>query len=991
MSNSADPRGSIWRRWDPHVHTPGTVLNDQFGADAWDEYLTRIEKSAPRIEVLGVTDYASLDRYEDVLKSKTEGRLPDVAMIFPNVELRLPLLTKANKPVNIHLLFSPEDADHVERARGFLRGLKFTYQGEQYSCANNDLMRLGRMHAGVKLENKQALEAGTNQFKVTPESLRTALDNSAWARKNVIIAVAGSGRDGSSGLQDNDGSMQATRSEIEAMCGAIFTSQPSQRAFWLGRGAATPQVLQKKWNGLKACIHGSDAHELAKVGVPDEGRMTWIKGDPTFEALRQACIEPAERVIVDVAPPTGALEYQTIDRVLVANASWLKTPDIPLNRGLVAIIGARGSGKTALADLIAAATDAATPARASLQSFIHRAAPLLTGSTVRLNWADGSESATTLPPLNTSDEPAVQYLSQQFVERLCSAEGMTDELLAEVERVVFEAHEVDSRMGATDFNELLDIVASPSRAKRERADEENRRIAEQLRKEREDNDSLKPLQEQMKELKESLKADKAARSSLIVKGGEARAKRLEQVNEAAAHVRKDVDRLSRRETSLNTLRDAVTELRDRRLPELTAALERDHSDALLSDTQWDHFTIEFKTDPSSIVTAELAAAQKQRTKLVGSAPTPPSGEPENVPPFIKDGADLSSLSLKVLQAEAWRLGKLIGLDKDKAAQLANLNKKIETAEGDLAKLAARITKAEGAAARIKALQKRRTENYASLFDGYTEEQQQLENLYEPLKAILGDEAGTLGKLSFIVRRTVDLEGWANQGESLLDLRSAGPFRGHGELLGVAEHELRAAWTHGAAKDVAIAMTNFRAAHDADLMASAKVPRTDNLEYRKWAAAVSEWLNSTDHISIQYSVQYDGVDIEQLSPGTRGIVLLLLYLSLDKSDDRPLIIDQPEENLDPKSIFDELVERFRDTRHRRQIIIVTHNANLVVNTDADQVIVAKAGRHRPGNLPKITYLSGSLENPAIRKQVCKILEGGKKAFEARAKRLRITLK
>jgi predicted ATPase len=66
---------------------------------------------------------------------------------------------------------------------------------------------------------------------------------------------------------------------------------------------------------------------------------------------------------------------------------------------------------------------------------------------------------------------------------------------------------------------------------------------------------------------------------------------------------------------------------------------------------------------------------------------------------------------------------------------------------------------------------------------------------------------------------------------------------------------------------------------------------------------------------------------------------LLYLAIDKEDDRPLIIDQPEENLDPKSIFDELVPLFREVKSRRQIIIVTHNANLVVNTDADQVIVA----------------------------------------------------
>ena len=69
-----------------------------------------------------------------------------------------------------------------------------------------------------------------------------------------------------------------------------------------------------------------------------------------------------------------------------------------------------------------------------------------------------------------------------------------------------------------------------------------------------------------------------------------------------------------------------------------------------------------------------------------------------------------------------------------------------------------------------------------------------------------------------------------------------------------------------------------------------------------------------------------MDIERLSPGTRGIVLLLLYLAIDREDDRPLIIDQPEENLEPKLVFDEL-ERFREARLQRQIIIVTHNVRM----------------------------------------------------------------
>jgi predicted ATPase len=83
-------------------------------------------------------------------------------------------------------------------------------------------------------------------------------------------------------------------------------------------------------------------------------------------------------------------------------------------------------------------------------------------------------------------------------------------------------------------------------------------------------------------------------------------------------------------------------------------------------------------------------------------------------------------------------------------------------------------------------------------------------------------------------------------------------------------------------------------------------------------------------------------------------LLLLHLSIDTSDDRPLTIDQPEENLDPKSVYDILVPHIRSARRRRQVIIVTHNPSLVVNTDADQVIVADSVRRERGKLPEISY-------------------------------------
>lgn len=120
------------------------------------------------------------------------------------------------------------------------------------------------------------------------------------------------------------------------------------------------------------------------------------------------------------------------------------------------------------------------------------------------------------------------------------------------------------------------------------------------------------------------------------------------------------------------------------------------------------------------------------------------------------------------------------------------------------------------------------------------------------------------------------------------------------------------------------------------------------------------------------------------------MLLLLYLAVDQEETDPLIIDQPEENLDPESVYSELVRLFRSASDRRQIIMVTHNANLVVNTDVDQVIVARCGSLEEGRLPELQYVCGGLEAPEIRLAVCEVLEGGAEAFRQRARRLGVDL-
>src|ERR1700688_2439404 len=78
-------RGSEWRRWEPHIHAPGTVMNNQFsGPTAGHDYLTALEQATPVIEAIAVTDYYVTDTYEEVLRHKAAGRLPAAKLIFPN-------------------------------------------------------------------------------------------------------------------------------------------------------------------------------------------------------------------------------------------------------------------------------------------------------------------------------------------------------------------------------------------------------------------------------------------------------------------------------------------------------------------------------------------------------------------------------------------------------------------------------------------------------------------------------------------------------------------------------------------------------------------------------------------------------------------------------------------------------------------------------------------------------------------------------------------
>lgn len=987
-------RGSEWRRWEPHIHAPGTTLNNQFtGPTAWHDYLTALEGATPVIEAIAVTDYYVTDTYEELLRYKAAGRLPGVSLIFPNVELRLDVATAKGGFVNLHLFVSPEDPKHLEELQRLLSRMQFNVMQDRFDCTRADLIRLGKKADPNISDDRAALAYGANQFKVNFQKLREVFTESAWAKNNILIAVAGGATDGTSGVRE--AADQTIRREIEGFAHVIFASSAAQREFWLGQRGLGPAEIRARYGSLKPCLHGSDAHKLEDVATPFGDRFSWIKGGLEFDALRQACIDPESRAYVGEQPPRSAMPSQVISHVKIDDADWAATPDLPLNPGLVAIIGARGSGKTALADVVAAGCDAISPSGWEADenvspSFLARARRLIGGATTTLTWGGGETVTRSLDGRDANGHmsfPRARYLSQQFVEELCSATGASDGLVDEIERVIFESHSQDDREWAIDFAELRDQKAGRYKQARQREADAISDISDRIAAELEKESLVATLTTQVAQKKKLVADYIADRAKLVVKGTEAQVARHTQLSEAAQELRNKIQAFGSQRRTFVALLDEVRSMRATGAPEMLRQAQARHANSGLDAQQWDEFLLVYKGDVDKSLTAYIAWADGEVRKLHGD--TPPPSDPSIA--LIADNADLKALPLAPITAEMLRLETLFSADKLVREQYAALTGRIAQENSTLQTLETRLADAQGAAPRRKELQTERDETYGRVFEAIINEQNALEGLYAPLMARLASSSGTLKKLSFSVRRIADVEAWGEVAEEeLLDRRKAGPFYGRGSLIATATQALKPVWETGSAAEVQAAMTAFIEKYLKDLLSHAPYAPTQQGEFRAWSKQFAHWLFGTNHILVRYEISYDGVDIRKLSPGTRGIVLLLLYLALDDSDDRPLIIDQPEENLDPKSVFDELVPLFIAAKAKRQVIMVTHNANLVINTDADQIIVANAGPHLSGGLPPISYVAGGLENASIRKAVCETLEGGEAAFRERARRLRVRL-
>ncbi|MEL6845348.1 MAG: TrlF family ATPase, partial [Bacteroidota bacterium] len=125
-------QGSLWRKWDLHVHTPLSITQHYGGdtSETWERFFQELESLPPEIKVLGINDYIFIDGYERVVAEKAKGRLSNIDLILPVIELRVEQFSGTSgdlNRINYHVIFSNEVPSAVIRNQ-FIAALRASYK-----------------------------------------------------------------------------------------------------------------------------------------------------------------------------------------------------------------------------------------------------------------------------------------------------------------------------------------------------------------------------------------------------------------------------------------------------------------------------------------------------------------------------------------------------------------------------------------------------------------------------------------------------------------------------------------------------------------------------------------------------------------------------------------------------------------------------------------------------------------------------------------------
>ena len=893
-------RGSEWRKWDLHIHTPDTAKNDNFkGDDIWEKYITSLENSD--VSVFGITDYFSIKNYMKVKSYQKEGRLKD-KLILPNIELRIQPVTGNGSPINIHAIFDPTLTEE-EIEREFFRGLKFEYRGATYSCTTQDLCNLGRaIKEDHSYPEESAIRKGISSFCVAYPDLKKVFDK-PFFHNRLIVGTANSSKDGMSGLLKQEAGLQPAREEICRMSDLIFSGNPNDIDYFLGKKTSIDEVVNTYGN-LKPCVIGSDAHSINEVAVFPNNRITWIKADPTFEGLKQIVFEPEARVRISETCPDTKYDYNVIDYVELNKAgTWHQK--IYLNQNLNTIIGGRSTGKSTLLSSIANKFDV-------IEEIDNKDYIYSLSDYIRVIWRDGNESY----------QRDIEFFPQNYISKIADTKSdklLLDILLENDEKK--QRYEVYLSKLAEQFSTIQTQVALLF--------EKKRLCSEKVA-------YIKSIGD-IEGIRHEIGKQQSFRNEIQAKLSDKK-----DILEAYEKTEKVLNVLKEQQQSYKYEIDVLKQLSQKDFLNLNSSIS-------LSSLPKD--TIE-------LLSLKINQVVNQANKIIKEEISNQITNKSNA--YTKVSNDINT----ILNKEEYKQGKQIFTDNK------NLNEIIKNLDA-LNKKLAQITKEK--------------ESLSILKNEYKEIGSSIIKFHLEYLDIMNDIASCMRmqhegvKLTSEIVLKNELEVALNES---ISLRSG------------AMNDFIKQIIDGYRK-----ITRTDIEHSVKDLINSGMKGKLTLKGDASAQSLITKILSECWFELKLNVEYDGDNLKDMSPGKRSFVILKLLL--DFSDKKcPILIDQPEDNLDNRAIYNELVEYIRSKKKERQIILVTHNPNIVVGADAEEIIIANQnGKNSPNtDSIKFEYVSGSIENRkakdindtdipilqrcGIREHVCDILEGGETAFKHR---------
>ncbi|ESX84857.1 TrlF family AAA-like ATPase [Mesorhizobium sp. LSHC412B00] len=1016
-------RGSEWREWDLHVHSPASFHWDgeRFGPDKArndqliDEMICALNDATPT--AFGLMDYWTLDGWFALKARQVQPAAPILMKtIFPGIELRLAAPMEGR--LNAHVLFSNEISD--QHLRDFLSRLKLELINQPLS--RDALIEYARYAGADKLAKH-----GFDKNKVASDEAEAFIAGCKIAEVNVdsykeaIRLVPGARAVGFMPFSTNDGLDTVNWTDHYAYALGLFESSPifeTRRPDLWSAFCGVETENNKKWLGnfqaaLKGiprlAVSGSDAHCFRGNGTNDKrgygdfpsGKRTWIKADPTWKGLLQALREPAKRSFLGERPPklerinrhkTFYIDRIRIDKVPDSTLAdtWLHGTEIPLNPDLIAIIGNKGSGKSALADILALLGNSQQSAHFSFlkrDRFRGKAGEPARQFVGELSWLAGDPCVMSLATDPSAERvELVRYIPQGRFEALCNdhVSGKTDEFEKELREVIFSHVPNNVRLEALSFDQLIDKQENVFRARANelrkslRALNEHivdiedqlhpnvqKNLEEQIRlkgKQIEEHAAIKPSVVEQPTVE--LTADQEQASARLAEIGAA----LEQLKNEAKKAADDRQIIGRKQRSIRNIREQI-------------GLFEKQLAAFMSEIADDLATAGLKAEELITVTVNCNVLTEHQQTLASSDDT------------ITKRVESAATTETALIAEQKRLSEKLNEPQQKYQTYKQALKEWQTAleaiEGSetepesLKGLQLRVAQINELPTKLAQKRASRREVTAQIFSVLEEQRAAREELFTPLQRLIQSNSLIRDeyKLQFQAKLLGSTDAIATNLFGAIK-QNIGELRGEDEsFIAVRSRFERYRFESAAdatdfAGDIASLLTESAEKAASNVPGIRALMRKD-----KEPAEVYNYLFGLQYLEPKYTLLFQDTQIEQLSPGQRGALLLIFYLLVDKGRN-PLVLDQPEENLDNETVVSLLVPVLNEAKKARQIIMVTHNPNLAVVCDAEQIIHATFDRKTGA---RISYQSGSIEDGIINRAVVDVLEGTKIAFDNRGQK------